>query len=111
MLRTRGPLRPNFEYSAFRSVPCDYPVAWSNRGENAEVVLTPESFRPNVPWMSDQDDYVILLRDPHASSVKISWILTEDGNDAVLDDVALDDVLTLEVGVFEVNVRLARPMI
>lgn len=30
-------------------------------------------------------------------------------NDAVLDDVALDDVLTLEVGVFEANVRPARP--
>ncbi|WP_328354813.1 hypothetical protein OG828_13315 [Streptomyces sp. NBC_00457] len=58
-------------------------MTWSNHGEDAEVVLTPESFRPNVPWTSDQDDYVIIARDPQASSVEVSWELTEDGNDAV----------------------------
>lgn len=44
---------------------------------------TPESFRPNVSWTSDQDDYVILARDPQAASVSVTWVLTEDGNDAV----------------------------
>ena len=38
---------------------------------------------PNVPWSSDQDDYVIVARNPGASSVEVSWILTEDGNDTV----------------------------
>ena len=33
--------------------------------------------------MSDQDDCVVLARDPRASSVTLSWVLTEDGNDAV----------------------------
>lgn len=83
VVRTQDLLRPSFDYFALRPLPRDYPVAWSNRGEDAEVVFTPESFRPNMPWTSDQDDYVILSRDPHASSVEVSWALTEDGNDAV----------------------------
>ena len=33
--------------------------------------------------MSDQDDYVLVARDPHAGSVEVTWVLTEDGNDAV----------------------------
>lgn len=83
VLRAKDPLRPAFDYSALRSLPRNYPVAWSNRGEDAEVVLTPESFRPNAPWTSDQDDYVIVARDTQASSVEATWVLTEDGNDAV----------------------------
>ena len=46
-------------------------------------MLTPESFRPNVPWTSAQDDYVIVAKDPQASQVHVSWVLTEDGNDTV----------------------------
>lgn len=83
VLRSQDPFRPTFGYSTLRPLSRDYPVAWSNRGEDAEVVLTPESFRPNVPWTSDQDDYVIVTRDPQASSVEVTWVLTEDGNDAV----------------------------
>ncbi len=83
VLRARDPLRPAFDYSALRSLPRNYPVAWSNRDRDAQVVLTPESFRPNVPWTSDQDDYVMVARNPQASSVEVTWVLTEDGNDAV----------------------------
>ncbi|WP_193554075.1 hypothetical protein [Rothia uropygialis] len=72
---------PSFDPSALRFFPRGYPVAWENRGEDAEVALTQESFRPNVPWTSDQDDFVIVARDPGASSVEVSWVLTEDGND------------------------------
>lgn len=60
----------------------DYPVSWSNRDTDAVVTLTLESFRPNVPWSSDQDDYVLLTRDPQAKTVRLTWVLTEDGNDA-----------------------------
>ncbi len=83
VLRSTDPLRPALDYSTLRPLKRDHPVTWSNRGEDAEVVLTPESFRPNVPWMSDQDDYVIVASDPQASSVMVSWVLTEDSNDAV----------------------------
>ncbi|MFJ3229224.1 hypothetical protein ACIPJS_38565 [Streptomyces sp. NPDC086783] len=83
VLRPHNPFLSRYNYSAIRPLPRDYPVTWSTRGEDAEVVLTPESFRPNMPWSSDQDDYVIIARDPQASSVGVSWKLTEDGNDAV----------------------------
>lgn len=73
----------DFTRDALRIARRGYPVSWSNRGDDAEVVLTPESFRPNVPWTSDQDDYVILAKDPQTASVSVTWVLTEDGNDAV----------------------------
>ncbi|MGC7101626.1 hypothetical protein ACPZ19_43715 [Amycolatopsis lurida] len=49
---------------ASRITPRDYAVDWNQRGANAEVTLTPESLRPNVEWRTDQDDYVIVARDP-----------------------------------------------
>jgi hypothetical protein len=58
-------------------------VAWTNRGQDAEVTLTPESLRPNAPWASEQDDYVIVVRDPQVRVVTVSWVLTEDGSDVV----------------------------
>ena len=74
---------PSFAPSAIRPIPRGYPVTWRTHGGDVEVVLTPESFRPNAVWTSDQDDYVIIAKDPEASSVEVSWELTEDGNDAV----------------------------
>ncbi len=90
-------VRPQHPYGGFdpsdlRFTPRGYPVEWSNRGNDVEVVLTPESFRPNVPWSSDQDDYVLLARNPQAQTVAVTWVLTEDGNDATTTgelDIAL----------------------
>jgi len=58
-----------------------YPVAWNNRSDDVVVELTPESFRPNVPWESDRDDYAVIARNPHAASVKVTWVLTEEQSD------------------------------
>lgn len=83
VMRRHDPFGTGFDPGELRVTPRGYPVVWTNRGDDAEVVLTPDSFRPNVPWMSDQDDYVILARDPQARLVSVTWVLTEDGNDAV----------------------------
>ncbi|GAB3285137.1 hypothetical protein [Parasphingorhabdus pacifica] len=83
VVRRQDPFGVGFDPGALEFTPRGYPVSWRNRGDDAEVVLTPESFRPDTPWMSDQDDYVILSRDLEASSVTVTWVLTEDGNDAV----------------------------
>lgn len=64
--------------------PASYPVEWQNCGEDAEVILTPDSFRPDVPWTSDQDDFVLVSRDDTATAVSASWVLTEEGNDNVV---------------------------
>lgn len=66
-----------------RLQPRGYPVAWENKGNDLEVVLTPESLRPDSPWSSEQDDYTVVAQDPQASSVSVTWVLTEEGNDAV----------------------------
>lgn len=66
-----------------RLQPLDYPVAWANRGDDVEVVHTPESLRPDSAWSSDQDDYVVVARDPQASTVSVTWVLTEEGSDTV----------------------------
>lgn len=81
VVRAPHPLGAAFSPSSFRPIPWDYPVVWNNTDSDAEVLLTPESFRPNVPWSSDQDDYVLVTRDPLSCSVEVSWVLTEDGND------------------------------
>lgn len=96
VMRSQNPYGAGFAVDALRLPTRGYPVAWSNRGDDAEVVLTPESFRPNQPWTSDQDDYVILARDPQASAVTVTWVLTEDGNDAVTSgafDVPTGDLI------------------
>lgn len=64
--------------------PASYPVEWQNCGEDAKVILTPDSFRPDVPWTSDQDDFVLVSRDDTATAVSASWALTEEGNDKVV---------------------------
>jgi hypothetical protein len=69
--------------SSLPLAPRGYPVTWRNREQNAEVVLTPESFRPNTPWVSDKDDYVLVARDARSDSVHVTWLLTEEGSDAV----------------------------
>lgn len=83
VMRRHDPFGTGYEASHLRITPRGYPVSWTNRGDDAEVVLTPESFRPNAPWTTDQDDYVIVTRDPNAASVSVSWVLTEDANDEV----------------------------
>jgi hypothetical protein len=83
VMRRHDPFGTGFDPGELRITPRGYLIAWTNRGDDAEVVLTPESFRPNVPWTSDQADYVILARDPQARSVSVTWVLTEDGSDAV----------------------------
>lgn len=72
---------------SYRITPRDYPGSWTNQGRDVEVTITPESFRPYAPWTSDQDDCVLLARDPGASSVTVTWVLTEDGNDEVTGGV------------------------
>lgn len=69
-------------YSSSQFRLASYPVSWNNLENDAVMVLTPESFRPNIPWESNRDDCVLVSRDPDADSIKVSWELTEDGSDA-----------------------------
>ena len=63
--------------------PVGHPVVWKQAGNNAEVTLTPRSFRPGMPWSTPEDDYVVVTNDPDAELVRVSWALTEEGSDDV----------------------------
>lgn len=79
---SRNSLIPDIDLSALRPALQNYPVEWSNSGDDARVILTPESLRPDVPWTTDRDDYVLIARDQQADTIEVSWTLTEDGSDA-----------------------------
>ncbi|WP_329072563.1 hypothetical protein [Amycolatopsis sp. NBC_01480] len=34
-----------------------------------------------MEWRTDQDDYVLVARDPQATSARVTGVLTEDSND------------------------------
>jgi len=83
IMRRPDPFGIDLAQDALQLTPPAYPVSWRNQSGDVEVVLTPESLRPNIPWTSDRDDYVILARDPQASAVSATWLLTEDGSDGI----------------------------
>ncbi|MBO4145965.1 hypothetical protein QWJ06_05410 [Kocuria rhizophila] len=83
IVRPRAPFGPGSHPDMLNVRHRDYPVAWENTGNDVEVVLTPESLRPDSPWSSDQDDYTLVARDPEAGSVTMTWTLTEEGSDGV----------------------------
>ncbi|MFV4912834.1 hypothetical protein PFZ49_04545 [Microbacterium lacticum] len=82
VLPSRSSLTPDIDVSAMRPALRNYPVAGSNSGGDARVTLTPDSLRPDVPWTTDRDDYVLIARDQQADTIEVSWALTEDGSDA-----------------------------
>lgn len=84
VVRQRDPYGLGFDPASYRVSPRGYPVGWNNCGTDVEITITPESFRPNVPWTSDQDDYVLLVRDPQTTTASLTWVLTEDGNDTTV---------------------------
>lgn len=83
VVRQGDPFMLGSRLEPLRLQPRGYPVAWENKNDDLEVMLTPESLRPDSPWSSDEDDYTVVARDPQASSVSVSWGLTEEGNDTV----------------------------
>jgi hypothetical protein len=83
VVKAQHPFGAGLDLPILRSIRGDYPVSWTNCGEDAEITLSLDSLRPEDTWSSDQDDYVIVARNPEASDVEVSWTLTEDGSDDV----------------------------
>lgn len=83
VVKAQEPFGARLDLSMPLSMRRDYPVSWTNCGEDAEIILILESLRPEGTWSSDQDDYVIVARNPEVADVEVSWTLTEDGSDDV----------------------------
>lgn len=83
VLRQKSPLGLSAE-----EFELDYPLAsndadWKNTDNNTVIVFTPESFRPDTPWHSEAFEIVLSARDPEATSISVSWKLTEANSDEV----------------------------
>lgn len=83
VVRARDPFIAGTHLDALRLRPHGYPVAWESTDEDVEVVLSPASLRPDTPWSTQGDDYVIVARDLEASTVAVTWTLTEEDSDVV----------------------------
>lgn len=81
VLQSRDLFKTSLSLYPLRPPVQNYPVTWSNDGDDARVTLSPDSLRPNVSWSSGQDDYIIVARHEQAQSINVSWTLTEDGSD------------------------------
>jgi hypothetical protein len=86
VVKAQQPFGAGLNFPILRSIRGDYPVSWTNCEEDAEVTLSLDSLRPEGSWSSNQDDYVIVARNPEAADVEVSWTLTEDGSDDVTTD-------------------------
>lgn len=83
VVRARDPFSGAASLDALRLRPHAYPVAWENITADVEVVLSPASLRPDTPWSTQGDDYVVVARDLEASTVAVTWTLTEEDSDVV----------------------------
>lgn len=63
-------------------VPANYPVTWEAAGRSVTVTLTPDAFRPNTAWTSEDDDLCVVALDD-CSQIRADWALTERGSDAM----------------------------
>ncbi|MDO4259831.1 MAG: hypothetical protein Q4C87_09975 [Actinomycetaceae bacterium] len=98
------PIEPEADYSPFRLQDYDFShfrtiwnqptEEWDNKDEYARVVLTPESFRPDSPWVSENDNYVLVTRRSNMEKVRITWRLTEANSDKLTEGEFIIDSIT-----------------
>ncbi|MFX1819635.1 nucleotide-binding protein [Pseudarthrobacter sp. CC4] len=53
-----------------------YPLTWRNEPAGVQVVVELDNLRPQTPWVSDGDDFVLIA---HASEVLAEWRITARG--------------------------------
>lgn len=56
-------------------------LRWENVDGVLIVVIEGMDLRPETPWTNDDDDLVIMIRDPSVDSVTAEWHLTAEGHD------------------------------
>lgn len=68
--------------SAVLPLPANYPLCWEVDGDSVRVTLTLDSLHPDTRWISDSDDFCVISTSDEPT-VRVSWQLTEQGNDKV----------------------------
>ncbi len=59
-----------------RSFRRDIETDWENIGDDLVITLTPKHLRPNSPWTSERDEFVVVSLDPEATQLDLEWSLT-----------------------------------
>lgn len=59
-----------------RSFRRDIETDWENIGDDLVITLTPKHLRPNSPWTSERDEFVVVSSHPEATQMDLEWSLT-----------------------------------
>lgn len=82
-----GTIQP-FNYSGLRAANSTYPLSWDNEPGGLRVVIQLPHLRPSTPWVSDDDDLVLLAT---SETVKAHWRVTALGFDHAFEaDLAVE---------------------
>lgn len=87
VIRARNPyevdLFPPIDYSGLRAANSTYPLHWDNEQNSLRVIIECPQLRPGTPWISDNDDLVLVTNSP---TVTAHWRITARGFDQVFTD-------------------------
>lgn len=57
-------------------------MSWEKVGRDVKVDVALPSLHPETAWVSDNDDLCVLARGSRATA-RLTWTLTEQGNDEI----------------------------
>ncbi|MGV0109003.1 hypothetical protein [Arthrobacter sp. CP30] len=87
VVRTRDPygldLFQPMDYSGLRAANSTYPLHWDNEPGGLRVIIELTQLRPGTPWISDDDDLVLIATAP---TVAAHWRITARGFDHAFTD-------------------------
>ncbi|WP_026552483.1 hypothetical protein [Arthrobacter sp. H20] len=91
VVRSRNPygmdLFEPIDYSGLRAANSTYPLSWDNELDGLRVIIELPHLRPSTPWVSEDDDLVLLAT---SESVRAHWRVTALGyNHAFEADLAV----------------------
>lgn len=86
LVRARDPYRLEIEpydFSGVRAANSAYPLHWDNEQDGLRVIIELPQLRPSTPWISDNDDLVLVTTFP---TVTAHWRITARGFDQAFTD-------------------------
>lgn len=71
----------------FKPAPAaDYPVEWEDNDDgDLEVTITLAELRPHPPWRHNEDDVVLVLRNPDLEELTVTYTVTAHGYGTVFE--------------------------
>ncbi len=81
-----GPFGSIAAYNFKPAPPADHPVEWENNDDgDLEVTITLAELRPHPPWRHNENDVVLVLRNPDLDEVTVTYTVTAHGYGTVFE--------------------------